>query len=116
MKRLLKVFLILVIALSFFMNLSVFATEANDVNTPVTTSLDSNNTSTNNTVNNTTESNTQQNDVQTNSNNSKTSTQVSSIASVDEGELSISDILNILLIAVGLVIILLAGAILIRLK
>lgn len=111
MKKLLKIFLILIIACTCFMTLSTFAVETKDsANTPVTTSLKDNSTSKNNTNNST------QQTTQTNSNNNKSSTQVSTISSVDEGALSVSDIINILLIATGVVIILLAIAILIRLK
>lgn len=106
MKKLLKIFLILVISLAFFVNVSVLAVEnTNTTNTSNTNSIA------------TTSSETQKNDSQPNSNNS---TQVSSISPTNDGELSVSDILsdilNILLIATGVVIILLAIAILIRLK
>lgn len=102
MKKLLKMFLILIIAFAFFTNASVLAVENNSsANTSTTDSA----TATNYEL--------QKNDVQPNSNSS---TQVSSISPTNDEELSISDILNILLIATGVVIILLAIAILIRLK
>lgn len=91
MKNLLKLSLILFVALTFFMNTPVLATETNNSQNTQTTSSQ-----------------------QTSNNNS--STQVTSVASVNDGELSFSDILNILLIATGIVIILLAIAIFIRLK
>lgn len=50
------------------------------------------------------------------STNSNTSTTVSTVSSVEDNSLEFTNILNILLIAVGVVIILLAIAILIRLK
>lgn len=50
------------------------------------------------------------------STNSSTSTTVSTVSSVEDNALEFTNILNILLIAVGIVIILLAIAILIRLK
>lgn len=102
MKKLLKMFLILIIAFAFFTNASVLAVENNSsANISTTDSA----TATNYEL--------QKNDVQPNSNSS---TQVSSISPTNDEELSISDILNILLIATGVVIILLAIAILIRLK
>lgn len=91
MKNLLKLSLILIVAFTFFINTPVLAVE-------------------NNNSQNTTTATTQQ------SSNNNSSTQVTSVASVNEGELSFSDILNILLIATGIVIILLAIAIFIRLK
>lgn len=102
MKKLLKMFLILVISLAFFANASVLAVE----NTNTTNTSNANSIAT-------TSSEVQKNDSQPTSNNS---TQVSSISPTNDGELSIPDILNILLIATGVVIILLAIAILIRLK
>ena len=107
MKKLLQIFLILIITLAFSMNLSVFAVNTTDTNT--TDSIT-------NTATDNTQTSAQQNNVNTPSTSSSTTTQVSSVSSANEGELSISDILNILLIATGVVIILLAIAILTRLK
>ena len=104
MKKLLKVFLIIAIILAFFTNLTVLAAENEATtrnNTPQTATNATSNTST---------------DTTTTTSSTKQSTRVSSVASINEGELSISDILNILLIAVGIVIILLAIAIFIKLK
>ena len=101
MKKLLKISLVLVIMVAFSMNLHVFAVEKNN-NTDQKT--------------NSTSTTTNEAATQNNSSNTKSSTQVTSVASVNDGELSISDILNILLIATGVVIILLAIAIFIKLK
>lgn len=106
MKKLLKISLVLVIMVAFSMNTHVFAVEKNNNTDSKTnsTSAATNETTTNETT------------TQNNSSNTKSSTQVTSVASVNDGELSISDILNILLIATGVVIILLAIAIFIKIK
>lgn len=105
MKKLLKLSLILVVMIALSMNLTVFAAEettgTNDSNTTATTAASNENTQEATTSNNST---------------NKSSTQVTSVPSVNDGELSLSDILNILLIATGIVIILLAIAIFIKLK
>ena len=108
MKKIAKIFLILVIMSTFFINFSVFAAEEtteNKVRETATQASVNNNSETNNT-----------NKIQTVSDDTTTSTQVTSVASVEESFLSTSDILNILLIATNIVIILLAIAILIKLK
>ena len=102
MKKLLKISLVLVIIAAFAMNFSVFAVENNEAAEEATT------TTTTTTANEAATPN--------NSSSNKSSTQVTSVNSVDDKELSISDILNILLIATGVVIILLAIAIFIKLK
>lgn len=108
MKKILKVSLILATVLSVFANLSVFAVETTNENT---NSANTSNTSTTNT------SNTSQNNLQSNTDTSnETVTQVSSVSSVNEGELQVSDIINILLIATGVVIIFLAIAIIVKFK
>lgn len=96
MKKLLKVFFILSIMLTFFMNLSVFAADSESATDTSTSTIL----------------------IGASNSNSKddSSTKVSSLPSVNEGELQLTDILNILLIATGVVIILLAIAILIKLK
>lgn len=104
MKKVLKLFIIFTIMFAFIANLSVFAAPAenstqNNNSTETTATTNDNNTTT-----------TQTNDTK------KSSTQVTSVAAVDEGKLSVSDILNILLIATGIVIILLAIAIFIKMK
>ena len=102
MKKLLKIFLVLILMIAFSMNLSVFAAEENipaEENEAVATVAAADEKTT-----------------QNNSTNDKATTQVTTVASVNDGELSISDILNILLIATGIVIILLAIAIFVKLK
>ncbi|MBR3674335.1 MAG: hypothetical protein IKN65_08730 [Clostridia bacterium] len=103
MKKILKLFVIITIMLAFIANLSVFAAPADDQN------QNQNSTSTSATTNNETTA------TQTNT-DKKSTTQVTSVASVDEGKLNVSDILNILLIATGIVIILLAIAIFVKMK
>ncbi len=102
MKKLLKIFVILLaITLTFSINLSVFATstdEATDNNSILVSST----------------SNSSSSSSSNGSNSSSTS--VSSVPSINEDGLSISDILNILLIATGVVIVLLAIAIFVKLK
>ena len=110
MKKVLKIFLILIILSTFLINFSVFATNTTTENTTRNTTIqNSDNTSNNSEKNN-------EDEVQTISNENETSTQVTSVAAINEGALSVSDILNILLIATNIVIILLAIAILIKLK
>ena len=101
MKKLLKISLVLVIVAAFAMNFNVFAVENNEATEEAITS-------TTTTANEAATPN--------NSSANKSSTQVTSVSPVDGKELSISDILNILLIANGVVIILLAIAIFIKLK
>lgn len=104
MKRLLKISLIMSIVLAFCFNLSVFAAE--DVNTLSETDKSSY-----------TEDIESYTEITTNNSSEKTSAaQVTSVKQKDDQELSISDILNILLIATGFVIILLAIAIFIKIK
>lgn len=109
MKKLLKSSVILIIISLFCLNFNVFAVEEanntvnNEKNTAITATNEANATKANATKNETTEA-------------SNTSTQVSSIASVDESSLKTADIINIFLIAVCIILILLAIAILIRLK
>ncbi|MBR3720514.1 MAG: hypothetical protein IKN09_02090 [Clostridia bacterium] len=104
MKRLLKISLIMSIMLAFCFNLSVFAAE--DVNTLSETDKSSY-----------TEDIESYTEITTNNSSEKTSAaQVTSVKQKDDQELSISDILNILLIATGFVIILLAIAIFIKIK
>lgn len=103
MKKILKLFVIITIMLAFIANLSVFAAPADDQ------TQNQNSTSTSATTNNETTA------TQTNT-DKKSTTQVTSVASVDEGKLTVSDILNILLIATGIVIILLAIAIFVKMK
>lgn len=106
MKKLLKLFLILVVMIAFSMNFTVFAVEDNTSENNSASATSSANASDENTQTTTTANNSA----------TKSSTQVTSVPSVNDGELSISDILNILLIATGIVIILLAIAIFIKLK
>lgn len=106
MKKTLKILLILVIGLLLFTNISVFATNTtNDNDTSLSNSSQSTNSN----------DTTVQSGTQSNANNSQTSTIVSSVDSIDEGELSTPEIINIILIATSIVIILLAIAILIKL-
>lgn len=98
MKKLLKLFMVLVIMLSFAVNIPVYATETADSTNSVTSSSTTTSQNTNTSKNN------------------SSSTTVSSVSSLYADGLSISDILNILLIATGVVIILLAIAIFIKVK
>jgi len=121
MKKLLKISLVLIIMVAFSMNLHVFAVEKNKTTGQKTnsTSTTTNETTKNETATNetkATETTPNETATQNESSNTKSSTQVTSVTSVKDGELSISDILNILLIATGVVIILLAIAIFIKLK
>lgn len=104
MKKVLKIFILIAILFAFTVNVSVFAAPTDDQNqqteNPAATVADSS-------------SNTS---VTQNNQENKSSTQVTTVSAVDEGKLSISDILNILLIATGIVIILLAIAIFIKVK
>lgn len=102
MKKLLKLFVVITIMLACMANLSVFAAPADDqaqTESSASTAATTDTTST----------------TQTNT-DKKSTTQVTSVASIDEGKLTMSDILNILLIATGIVIILLAIAIFIKVK
>lgn len=100
MKKLLKITLMFSMLLMFCVTTPVLA--ANETKLAATsTSTNSTATTSQNTVNNT---------------DTKSSAQVTSVSSVQDGELSFSDILNILLIATGVIIIFLAIAILIKLK
>ena len=107
MKKLLKISMILAIMLTFFMNLSVFAVEETNSTTQNNSNLASSSVTSNSESSATTT---------TTSDNKSNSTHVSSVSAINQGDLSISDILNILLIAVGVVIILFAIAIFIKLK
>lgn len=104
MKKLLKLFFILVIMIAFSLNLSVFAADEQEA-----TSAESD-TSISTTATENTETNTSTTKKATVNNATKVS------STTEEKKLSISDILNILLIATGIVIILLAVAIFIKLK
>ena len=97
MKKLLKISLLLVTLLAFSINLSVYATNTESIENSDTyiTAVGSTSSS---------------------SSKDSSSTTVSSVNPISDGELTISDILNILLIATGVVIILLAIAIFIKLK
>ncbi len=103
MKKLLKVFLILTILLAFSMNLSAFAVNTENTDENVTDSV-------------TTESTPVLASAPSNSQKENDSTKVGSVSYIPEEGLQLSDILNILLIATGVVIILLAIAIFIKLK
>lgn len=95
MKKLLKLVVILVVMMiSFPINSLAFATaeEATTANDAYVTLAATNDTSTN------------------------TSTKVTTSSNANDNELSTPDILNILLIAIGIVIIILAGAILVKIK
>ena len=109
MKKLIKLFLILVIAIALSMNFFVLAAEE-----PVTTNNDNSSASELEEVSEETSITPISGTVTHNANNTA-ETKVSSTTNTDGG-LSISDILNILLIATGVVIILLAIAIFIKLK
>ena len=102
MKRVLKISIILALLLTFFTNFSVFAAEkTNEIEE--------------NTISNSVETE----DVEVSALNApeeKSAVQVSSVKPKDDGSLSVSDILNILLIATGIVLILLSIAILIKVK
>lgn len=114
MKKLLKLCLILIIIFAFFVNIpmfNVYAVNNTTEDVPTPTSANENNTQNNET--NTTKKSTE-NDNSNNSN--KNLTQVSSVPNPNEGELTPSDIINILLIATGVVIILLAVAIILKIK
>ena len=104
MKKVLKIFMLIAILFAFTVNISVFAEPADELEELNDISLAAADTDSANTTS-----------AQTNSDN-KSSTQVTSVAAIDESKLSISDILNILLIATGIVIIMLAIAIFIKLK
>lgn len=104
MKKVVKIFLLIAIMFAFTVNVSVFAEPVEELENLNDVSLAAASTESSNTTT------TAQN------NDNKSSTQVTSVSAVDEGKLSISDILNILLIATGIVIIMLAIAIIIKLK
>ena len=101
MKKVLKISLILSIMLTFCLNLPVFAAEELSAETDSSFTQEE-------------ESYTEI--TSTNSSEKTSAAQVTSVKQKNEDELSISDILNILLIATGFVIILLAIAILIKIK
>ncbi|MBR1654099.1 MAG: hypothetical protein IJ690_04020 [Clostridia bacterium] len=106
MKKILQLSLILTIVLAFFMSFSVFAVEADN-----TASNENSATS-----ENTTDENTQ---LTTSSNASTTKSSAAQVTTLNPDEkkdIERSDILNILLIATGVVIILLAVAIFIKIK
>ena len=116
MKTSLKIFLIFSIVLLFFMNVTVFAVETENTTATNNSAVSSNNVSASATENVTT-SNTSNSATNTTPNTStKSSTQVTSITHADDDKMTLSDILNILLISTGVVLILLAIAILVRLK
>lgn len=110
MKKLLKISLVLIIMVAFSLNLHVFAVEKNKTTDNNSTSTSTTNESTGN------ETATNESSTQNNSSSTKSSTQVTTVNPTNDAELGISDILNILLIATGVVIILLAIAIFIKLK
>lgn len=107
MKKLLKISLLVVVTMAFILNLSVFAAENNTANAANNATNTSATTNEANSTNKTTTSN---------STETTSSTQVTSVSSVDDDGLTMSNVLNILLIATGVVIILLAIAIFIKLK
>lgn len=106
MKKLLKLSLILTIVLAFFLSFSVYAVPTNHDN-------ETDNSATANTA---TSEDTNVTTSPTNSSTKSSSTQVTTVSQDDKKELETSDILNILLIATGVVIILLAIAIFIKIK
>lgn len=104
MRKVLKTSIILVLLLTFFASFSVFAAEK-------TNAVEQN------TVSNSAQVEKQQESTSSlNAPAEKSAVQVSSVKQKDDGSLSVSDILNILLIATGIVLILLAIAILIKAK
>ena len=104
MKKVLKISIILALILTFFASFSVFAAEkTNEVEQ--------------NTVSNSVQAeNSQESTSSLTAPAEKSAVQVSSVKQKDDGSLSVSDILNILLIATGIVLILLAIAILLKAK
>lgn len=105
MKKLLKISIILVIVSIFFINNPILATDSTNIDAQNESSISENSSEDN-----------RENQERTNSNDAKKSTQVSSVVSADEEGLTVSDILSILLIATNIVIILLAIAILVKIK
>ncbi len=113
MNKILKVSLLLLLFIFIFSSVKSFAT-----NTDINMSLDSTNTSNNATSSNVTNSNTLRSNsgLETTTENQEASATFSNISSLPESELGLTNILNILLITVGVVLILLSIAIFIRLK
>ena len=129
MKKLLKLSIILTVISVFCLNFSCFAVESGNNTaltgnkTPATTLIEPNETkttgeaNTSNSTNSTNETATENTTTESETtSNSNSSTQVSSISSVDDNSLTTADIINIFLIAVCVILVLLAIAILIRLK
>lgn len=104
MKKILKISLLMSVMLVFLLNLSVFAVENENTSSEIDTSGYSEDAETYTEI------------TTNNSTNKSSAAQVTSVKQKDDNELSISDILNILLIATGFVIILLAIAIFIKIK
>ena len=94
MRKISKLIFALVVIIAFSMRLPVFATTANTTTNEAFITIAATNSSTEN----------------------DSSTTVSAVPGEQDNELSIPDILNILLIATGVVIILLAIAIFVKLK
>lgn len=123
MKKISKLFLILIIIISFLMNLTVFAVESENSNTnnSNTESTNTENSSTENNVVTTSLSDKDSKEVKETSakpettTNESNSVKVSYDNSTDSTKLS-ENVLNILLISVGIVLILLAIAILVKIE
>lgn len=123
MKKISKLFLILIIIISFLMNLTVFAVESENSNTnnSNTESTNTENSSTENNAVTTSLSDKDSKEVKETSAkpettaNESNSVKVSYDNSTDSTKLS-ENVLNILLISVGIVLILLAIAILVKIK
>lgn len=116
-----KIFILLILLFIFVLN-PVFAANDIDMNlsSDNTATSDANNSSTNTTTNTDTNNATNESstNTQTNSSNSISNSNYSSTVGsyLPEAELGLNNILNILLIVVGVLLILLSIAILIRLK
>lgn len=127
-KKLLKIFLILTIILSFCItyvsasdiNLNLPEADTNQINdnTQINNEVDNQNidNSDNISQNNVDNANDTYTDASITPTDSTQTLQPSSIASSSNGGLSVTNIINILLITVGIILILLAIAIIIRLK
>lgn len=100
MKKLLKLSIIVVLMLTFVMSFQVFAAEETNPTDNTETSV----------------STTATEPALQNNASKSSSTEVTSVATSDKGELTLSDIISILLIVTGVVIILLAIAIIVKLR
>lgn len=100
MKKLLKLSIIVVLMLTFVMSFQVFAAEETKPTDNTETSV----------------STTATEPALQNNASKSSSTEVTSVATSDKGELTLSDIISILLIVTGVVIILLAIAIIVKLR